>query len=73
MRDAAAFEPRNLAAVVDVVGIGQPGGHVVGRQDRHFGGGGQAVGPHHADIHPADRQHGCIAQRRGRHSADCGR
>ncbi len=38
---------------------------VVGREDGRLGGGAQAVRAHHADVHPADRQHRGVAERRG--------
>ena len=43
----------------------EAGADVVGAEDGGFGCGLQAFGAHHADVHPADGQHGSIAQGRG--------
>ncbi len=43
---------------------------VVGGQNGGFGGVRQAVGAHHADVHPADRQHGGVAQGGGTDGTD---
>ena len=48
--------------------IGQALADVIGGQDSSFCGVLQTLGAHHAAIHPADGQHGGIAQRRRRHS-----
>ena len=45
----------------------EPRADVVGAQDRGLGRGLQALRAHHAAVHPADRQHGRVAQRRRRH------
>ena len=63
MRHAAALQAFDLAAEVQLVVIGQARRDVVGREDRRLGCALQALGAHHAHVHPADRQHGGIAER----------
>ena len=47
----------------------QPRCDIVGIQDRHLTGLTQPLSPHHADIHPADRQNGGTAERCGGYRA----
>ena len=63
--DAAALDLRIATAVKHGVVVSQPGSDVVGAEDGDFSGVAQAVGAHHAAVHPADRQHAGVAQWRG--------
>ena len=56
MRDMAIFTGVERGVVVL-----EPGADVVGAENGDFSGLRQAVGAHHAAVHPADRQHGGIA------------
>ena len=58
-----------LAGVKRGVVISQAFADVVGRQNRRLGRVLQALGAHHAAVHPADRQDCRVAQRRGTDSA----
>ena len=68
--DAAALDAGDVAAVVQLVVIGEARGDVVRAEDRGLGRRAQAVGAHHAHVHPADRQHRGVAERRRRDGAD---
>ena len=56
-----------LAGVEDGVVSGELLRHVVGVEDRSFGGELQAIGAHHGDVRPRDGEDGRAAEGRGRH------
>ena len=56
VHDALVRHQPTRSGVEDRVVLGQPSGHVVGAEDRAVGGGAQAIGAHHGDVHPRDRQ-----------------
>ena len=68
--NATAPDAGDVAAVVQLVRPGEPCGDVVGIEDRRLGRGAQARFAHHADVHPADRQHAGVAERCRRDRAD---
>ncbi len=64
VRHAAALDTGDVATVVHLIGVGQARGDVVGRQDRGLGCRLQSLGAHHAHVHPTDRQHRGVSERR---------
>ena len=55
-----------LVGVEDVEVAGEPGGHVVGVEDRDLGRSGQSLAAHHRDVHPGDREDARRSVRRRR-------
>ena len=53
-----------LPGVQQLHGAGEPPGHVVGVEDRNFGGVRESRPAHHADVHPRDREDRGAAPRR---------
>jgi hypothetical protein len=68
--DALVGDQAGCAAIKNREIVLQAGGDVVGVEDGDFGGLGESVGAHHADIHPRDNQDGRAAPRRGGDGAE---
>ena len=69
VRNMTCFAIGTRAGVQGRVVVSQAAADVIGGQNSRFGGMLQTFSAHHAAIHPADGQHGGIAQRRSRDSA----